>query len=363
MMKKKLELYLHIPFCIKKCNYCDFPSKAGTKKEQQDYVKKLLHKIEDKREFAKAYEVDTIFIGGGTPTVLEPALFEDIFNKIYQIFSVSKSAEITTEMNPGTGNADYLRRLKSMGINRLSLGLQSTVDSELLKLGRIHTYEDFLITYEEARKAGFDNINVDLMSGIPGQTIDSWIHSLKHIAAISPEHISAYSLIIEEDTPFYDIAKNNQLDLPNEDDERRMYKETNIILNEYGYHRYEISNYAKEGYECRHNLGYWERKEYLGIGYKAASLIDNKRFTEGEEVTRLTIENQMEEFMFLGLRKTEGISTKEFSGVFNRDIHSVYGKEIKELKHKRLIKEARGRIFLTEKGIDISNYVLSEFLF
>lgn len=361
--KKELELYLHIPFCVKKCNYCDFPSGPSSKKVQEEYVKHLLEKIAEKRSFAKNYEITTIFVGGGTPTILEISLLEDIFQKVYDVFDVSKKAEITIEMNPGTGNLEYLRRLKKMGINRLSLGLQSTNDVELLKLGRIHTYEDFLHTFAKAREVGFDNINVDLMSAIPEQTIDSWVQSLKRIARISPEHISAYSLIVEEGTPFYEMERKHLLKLPSEEDERRMYKETNIILKEYGYHRYEISNYAKEGRECRHNLGYWERKEYLGLGYKAASLLDNKRFVEGKEVETLTTENQMEEFMFLGLRKMAGISSHEFSKTFNKEIHHVYGKVLKDLKHKGLIQETKGHITLTEKGIDLSNYVLSEFLF
>ncbi|HIW21822.1 MAG TPA: radical SAM family heme chaperone HemW [Candidatus Dorea intestinavium] len=362
-MKKELELYLHIPFCVKKCNYCDFPSGPSTKKVQEEYVKQLIKKIEDKRDFAKDYEVSTIFVGGGTPTILATSLLDQIFEKVFAVFKVNKKAEITTEMNPGTGNLTYLKELKKMGINRLSLGLQSTNDLELLKLGRIHTYEDFLRTFKEAREVGFDNINVDLMSAIPEQTIASWIQSLKHIARIAPEHISAYSLIVEEGTPFYEMEQKHLLNLPNEEDERRMYKETNIILKEYGYHRYEISNYAKEGYECQHNLGYWERKEYLGLGYQAASLINNKRFVEGEEAEVLTIKNQMEEFMFLGLRKMVGISSREFYKTFNKEIHHVYGKVLKDLKHKKLIRESKGYIALTEKGIDLSNYVLSEFLF
>ena len=237
-------------------------------------------------------------------------------------------------------------------------------------LGRIHTYQDFLDTYFLAREAGFQNINVDLMSGIPFQTLGGWEDTIKRVADLAPEHISAYSLIIEEGTPFYEkygegerAEARRRRELPDEDTERLMYQFTKNILQNYGYHRYEISNYAKEGYECRHNLGYWNRTEYLGIGTGAASLINNQRFVEGGEIEVLTPQNQMEEYMFLGLRRIKGISKADFRRTFGRSVENVYGKVLIHMYQKQLLEDTGDNIRLTEKGIDVSNYVMSEFLF
>ena len=263
-----------------------------------------------------------------------------------------------------------LMAYRNVGINRLSIGLQSTDDQELKMLGRIHTYKDFLDTYTLAREVGFQNINVDLMSGIPFQTLGGWEDTLKKVAELGPEHISAYSLIIEEGTPFYEkygegerAEARRRRELPDEDTERMMYQFTKNILWSYGYHRYEISNYAKEGYECRHNLGYWNRTEYLGIGTGAASLINNQRFVEGGEIEVLSLQNQMEEYMFLGLRKIEGVSKTDFRQTFGRSIENAYGKVLIDMYQKQLLEDTGEYIRLTEKGIDVSNYVMSEFLF
>ena len=252
-----------------------------------------------------------------------------------------------------------------MGISRLSIGLQSVRNEELKVLGRIHTFEDFLHTYEMARREGFGNINIDLMSGIPFQTLDGWKESLEKVAGLGTEHISAYSLIIEEGTPFYERYRDarHEEELPDEETERQMYHFTREILGAYGYRRYEISNYAKEGFECRHNLGYWNRTEYLGIGTGAASLIGSRRWSEGEEPGELSWENQMEEYMFLGLRKMEGVTKSGFLKEFGCTMESKYSRVLKRMYAEGLMEEAGDYVRLTDQGIDISNYVMSEFLF
>lgn len=361
---KNLELYIHIPFCKSKCKYCDFLSAPSTSEQREEYVKSLCERIRSYGEPAKAYRVISIFVGGGTPTILEPQQMKEIFDAVYGTFQVEKDAEITIEMNPGTVTENKLKMYRMLGINRLSIGLQSVNNDELIALGRIHTYEEFLETYCLARKEGFENINVDLISAIPFQTVESWKKTLHSICELNPEHISAYSLIIEEGTPFYDKygEGRNEKELPTEEEERQMYYDTLEVLKSYGYERYEISNYAKPGYECRHNLGYWSRTEYLGIGLGAASLMDNRRWCEDGEIEELTRENQMEEFMFLGLRKIAGVSSQEFETVFGTAMCEVYGNVLNDMKQKGLLEEKDGFIRLTEAGIDVSNYVLSEFL-
>lgn len=361
---KPLELYIHIPFCIRKCNYCDFLSAPADDRERAEYVESLCKKIRSYAELAEAYCVVTIFVGGGTPSILTGRQMEQIFTSVKKTFHLEDSAEITIEMNPGTVTEEKLAVYQDIGINRLSIGLQSTDDRELAALGRIHTYGQFLETYSIARAAGFQNINIDLMSAVPHQTRESYERTLRRTAELSPEHISAYSLIIEEGTPFYEKygEGRNASDLPDEDEERLMYEDTRRILEEYGYHRYEISNYAKEGFECRHNLGYWERAEYLGIGTGAASLMGNQRFTEGEEPESLSLKEQMSEYMFLGLRKIKGVSKSRFREEFGRSIEEIYGNVLADMERKGLLKETGDFVCLTERGINISNYVMSEFV-
>ena len=400
---KELELYLHIPFCIRKCKYCDFLSAPASGQERQRYVESLCRNIRAYSAPAKAYNVVSIFMGGGTPSILEPEQIEVIFRAVYETFQVDENAEITMEMNPGTVTEEKLRACKKAGINRLSIGLQSTNNHELRVLGRIHTYEDFIDTYVMVRKAGFENVNIDLMSALPGQTEESYEDTLRTVAELAPEHISAYSLIIEEGTPFYDLYGENGVgcnpggreSLPDEDMERRMYRRTSEILREYGYQRYEISNYAMQGYECRNNLGYWERKEYLGIGIGAASLMNETRWKETDsleeynefwsreflfsepwsetsgvnnayhDIEELSKKEQMEEYMFLGLRKIKGISKKKFKDIFKNDIMTVYGDEIEKLLKQDLLCEEgpdKDILCLTEQGLDVSNYVMCEFL-
>ncbi len=394
-MKRELELYLHIPFCVRKCNYCDFLSASGTKEELNTYVQALCKEINHYKDFAKEYIVKTVFLGGGTPSLLTADQMKLIFENLNQIFTIDPIAEITMEMNPGTVNIEKLRSYKQAGINRVSIGLQSTENKELKMLGRIHTYEDFLNTWEAVEQVGFKNRNIDLMSALPGQTIKSWENTLRKILELNPEHISAYSLILEEETKFYEWYNKGRFDagewkLPSEDDEYTMGEMTIQMLESCGMHRYEISNYAYPGKECRHNLGYWDRVEYLGIGAGAASLISiqSKNTSEIQEQIRfnhvknrnkyiqninqkqaieieqenLTLENQMEEFMYLGLRKTAGISKNKFLTFFGREIGEVYGSIIKRLEEDQLIISKEDNLMLTHRGMDISNYVLSEFL-
>lgn len=375
-MKRKdtsFELYIHIPFCVRKCAYCDFLSAPGSEEAKASYTEALLREIEAVK--TEKREVSSIFVGGGTPSALSPSLMGDIFEKIHKSFSVAPDAEITIEANPGTLSKEKLFLYRNVGINRLSLGLQSPEAAELKSLGRIHTYEEFLESFSLAREAGFQNINVDLMCALPEQTYEGWVRNLRTVAALHPEHISAYSLIIEEGTPF---AKR-KLNLPDEDTEYRMYEDTAGILAEYGYEQYEISNYAKKDLVCQHNVGYWTRKEYLGLGLGAASLWGNQRFSNTSDFSlylnnsgfpekirgdreTLSLEAEMSEFMFLGLRMTKGVSKAEFLEGFGVPIESVYGKVLDKYKSVGLLEETEGRIFLTRAGIHVSNGVMAEFL-
>lgn len=385
MKKRNLELYLHIPFCVKKCNYCDFFSASGTPKEQADYVSAMIQEIQSYQELSGEYEVQTIFLGGGTPSLLTPEQIEKIFTTIYHIFSVNENAEITMEMNPGTVAIEKLRAMKAAGVNRLSIGLQSAQNEELKMLGRIHTYEEFLETWKLTEQAGFKNRNIDLMSALPGQTMESYKDTLSKVLALEPEHISAYSLILEEGTVFYDWYEKGKLDrgawkLPSEEEEYAMGELTIQRLAEAGMHRYEISNYAKPGKECRHNLGYWDRVEYLGIGAGSSSLIKGERFDHirdrkayiekirnGESILIdreiLSVESQMEEFMYLGLRKIEGVSRTDFQNYFGKNVDDVYGEILDKLEEEQLLEFSGDRIRLTHRGMDVSNCVLAEFLF
>ena len=425
--RKPLALYVHIPFCVRKCAYCDFLSAPASEKEKENYVNLLCREIEREADCYPDYRGQTVFFGGGTPTTLRAEQLERILCKLKECFMITEKTqepEITLECNPGTVNGSDLKKLREAGFNRLSIGLQSMRNEELERLGRIHNREDFLETFYLAREAGFRNINVDLMSALPGQSVESYADSLQEVAALHPEHISAYSLIIEEGTLFYeryaeadaerrkDGADKGHL-LPTEEEERQMYELTKEILGKNGYHHYEISNYALPGCECRHNITYWRRGDYLGLGLGAASLVDNCRFTksrdlreyegqlqecggsggskeggeykerykngkkvvpaaEGEEPftaeylhqnqQQLSLQEQMEEFMFLGLRLTEGITCRDFEDIFQVPIDNIYGEILERLKGLGLLARSDGRIFLTERGIDVSNVVLAEFL-
>lgn len=380
---KELELYLHIPFCVKKCNYCDFLSAPAGEETRAAYVDALLEEIRGFDE-PEDYEVVTVFFGGGTPSILPGQAIFRIMEALREKFSFRKGAEITLEANPGTVDKEKLSFYKKAGINRLSFGLQSADAEELKKLGRIHTWEKFLESFQLAREAGFSNINVDLMSALPGQTKESWEKTLRQVLALQPEHISAYSLIIEEGTPFYqlyekdverrDAGEEPEL-IPSEEEERAMYEATGRILKEQGYLHYEISNYAKPGCECRHNLGYWQRRDYLGFGLGASTLLNPVRYKNTEDLEAylggdfskkeffvLTKDNQIEETMFLGLRVLEGVSKEHFREQFSCELRVVYRKEMEKLEQEGLLEEEGDFVRLTSRGIDLSNPVLAEFL-
>ena len=379
-MKKELGLYVHIPFCVKKCGYCDFLSWCGTSEEKETYVQALLKEIESYREFARGYRVSTVFVGGGTPSVLEAGQMEGVLGNIQEVFELEKKPEITLEMNPGTVTEEKLQCYKENGVNRLSIGLQSVKNEKLEVLGRIHSYEEFLESYELARKAGFTNISVDLISSIPGQKLEEWKEELAALSALSPEHISVYQLIIEAETPFYEKYAEHEELLPDEEESREIYLWTGSFLKEQVYEQYEISNYAKPGKESRHNLKYWERGDYLGLGLGAASMVRNIRMsntkdmktylercgqpkTMREDVQFLEEARQMEEFMFLGLRKTRGVSRKEFRRIFGQEMDMVYEKALHKCLENGMLKEHKDRVYLSEEGVLLSNAVLSEFLF
>ena len=397
--KKPLELYIHIPFCEKKCNYCDFLSFRALPQVHREYTDQLCREIRAAGNGLKEFQAATIFIGGGTPSVFDPAHIRKIMETVGESFSLDPEAEATIEVNPGTLLRNKLPVYRSCGINRLSIGLQSADNGELAWLGRIHSFEDFLKTFQYARMEGFSNISVDLMSGIPGQTLDSWKNTLKRTAMLKPAHISAYSLIVEEGTPFGAIygpehAGGGQAadmgrwwpPLPDEDAEYKIYAYTRSYLDSQGYGRYEISNYARPGRECRHNIGYWTEVPYLGLGLGASSYVRGCRFSnvrdldsymsldfaagDGEKaladlrgpVQRLTKEERMEEFMFLGLRMVRGVSELDFAAMFGTKLTSVYGPVLERLERDGLIRRDGVRIALTEWGMDVSNFVRSEFL-
>lgn len=393
--KEELSLYIHIPFCVRKCGYCDFLSAPADEKARDRYVQALLMEIERYQGTETAdRKIKTLYIGGGTPSILSVNQLNCIMQKIKCTFNFCSDIEASMEMNPGTASKEKCRALYQMGINRLSIGLQSTNDKELKTLGRIHSYEDFLNTYTWCREAGFQNINVDLMAALPYQTVESYTTGLRKIIRLAPEHISAYSLILEEGTPFYQKYNSGCYPLPDEEQERLMYRETEQILALAGYERYEISNYAKRGYACRHNLVYWQGGDYLGLGLGSSSYMDGVRFhntidfdtyvnryanedwiagckdehMQGQEKTQiagsfaeqdiqmrcrkyvedreeLSMQAKMEEFMFLGLRVMAGVSGTEFEKRFGKTMEDVYGDVLRKHEEEGLLrierKEAR----------------------
>ena len=382
---KKLAIYIHIPFCVRKGLYCDFLSAPASDETREQYVQALCREIREERKSYVNYKIETIFLGGGTPSLLSGEQLDRILGTVFDAYQVADDCEISMEVNPGTVTKEKLKAYKRAGVNRLSIGMQSAVEEELQSLGRIHSSEDAFDTYELAIKTGFNNINIDLMSAIPGQTKESWKESLKRILDLepAPAHVSAYSLIIEEGTPFFE----NTPTLPDEDTEREMYKITNDILSEAGYLRYEISNYAKPGFACRHNCTYWERGSYAGFGIGAASLVEQVRFSNTrnlkdylekylknatvaikENRQELSVEEQMEEFMFLGLRMMRGVSAGKFSDLFGKTIEQVYPGIVEKYCRQGLLQKipeqgsGEVRIALTERGIDVSNVIMADFL-
>lgn len=375
---KDLSLYIHIPFCVKKCYYCDFLSAPATLDVQEQYLHALLQEIVKRSEDYREYRIKTIFIGGGTPSLFKPEWITCVIETAQKHFCVSADAEISMEMNPGTvTDKESFCQYRQAGINRISIGLQSADDEELARLGRIHTFSQFEHTWQMAREAGFENLNIDVMAALPGQTIESYERTLYTICELKPEHISAYSLILEEGTLFYEKYAYLLGDEEAEERDRQMYVLTKELLGKYGYHRYEISNYAHPGKECCHNQVYWQRRDYLGLGIGAASLINNVRYHNSadlqsyiqaggilpyEEVQNLSRREQMEEFMFLGMRLTKGISKTEFERLYGCPVEDVYGEVLKRNQEDGLLAVDEARIRLTEKGLDLSNYVFAQFL-
>ncbi len=411
-MRDKTGIYVHIPFCVQKCRYCDFLSFSSEREGVNRYVDSLIREIRSFRQQEGMYrdnrsfrqpegmgqnirsfnlpeesagcmdgshkiEVDTVFIGGGTPSILPVEYMERIFEALSERFCLSEDAEITVECNPGTAGKDAFQAYRSIGINRVSFGFQSVIDDELKKLGRIHTAAEAEEAFWLARQSGFDNINIDLMSAIPGQTLDSYRMTLGAALALDPEHISAYSLIIEEGTPFY--AEYGEKPPVDEDTDRAMYAMTKDLLAEGGYRRYEISNYAKPGFACRHNLKYWSGGDYIGFGLGASSKIGKIRYKnetdfqtylsktkKGERMAQieevLQEDDEMAEFFILGLRKTEGVSKREFTRRFSIDVMKRYGEILCQCETEGLLSVSGDRIAFTDKGLDVSNYVLCRFI-
>ena len=407
-------LYIHIPFCRQKCLYCDFPSWAGKEGQMQGYVDALTKEIRKRGTEYTDQQVVSVFFGGGTPTTLTIPMLEQLMQAVFESWNIAEDAEITTEANPGMLDGEMAAALKKMGFNRLSMGVQAWQNRLLKDLGRIHTIEGFLENYKAVREAGFENVNVDLMFALPNQTMADWQETVRNIISLQPEHISAYSLIIEEGTPFFERygsdfeesfcshgnsekeenVQKKYPPLPDEDTERLMYHKTNAFLQKAGYERYEISNFAQEGYECRHNLTYWTGVDYIGFGVGAASYFQGFRYKNisdvkkyknllseqknrkaggqepfmpkqdpwHEEVQLLTMEEKMEEYMFLGLRLKKGISGKDFQKKFGKTVDEIYGNVITRFMKEGLLIQKGEWISLSKKGTDVANYVMAEFL-
>ncbi len=385
-MKPDLELYIHIPFCEKKCNYCDFLSFKTDKGTTEEYVSQLKRELTVMSTECGAYTVSSVFVGGGTPSLLPGYVIRDIMECVREHYDIASDAEITIESNPGSLMRHKLTEYRKSGINRLSIGLQSADNAELRMLGRIHTFEDFLKTYQAARMEGFDNINVDLINCIPMQSINTWRKTLRSVTMLKPEHISIYNMIIEPGTPFYEMNREGVLMMPSEDEQAEIDEYTRGYMKRMGYERYEFSNWARKGRACRHNLGYWQGTPYIGVGLGAASYLngcrwrnspDIREYTDADIAGRgidavreqrkdykeLSREDKMEEFMFLGLRCTEGIAEAVFYGRFGVTLSDIYGAQLEKYLGMGLMEHKDGRYRLSERGMELSNIVLSDFLF
>ena len=371
---RKLGLYIHLPFCVQKCLYCDFCSFAGCDNDlMRNYVSRLCADIELWSERCTEYSVDTVYFGGGTPTLLPISEFCRLMEAIERGFGIDKNCEISSECNPATADREYLRSLRNMGVNRLSIGLQSANGNELKAIGRIHSYADFVDTYKNARSAGFDNISADLMYGIPEQSVESFDRSLGELISLEPEHISAYGLKIEEGTPFGRMR--DRLILPDEDSEYDMYMLCSERLERSGYYKYEISNFAHKGYESRHNIKYWMGDEYLGLGVSAHSYFGERRFANSNDVgayirgTDITSENryipsaeQMTEYVMLRMRMSAGVQHSDFSSRFGKDFETLYQKKLDRYVKQGFVISDGGRTFFSDRGFFVSNYILSDIL-
>ena len=387
---KEIGLYIHIPFCKQKCKYCDFVSFSNKEKLIEEYIKCLCQELEEVGEGIKLdienkvsdiIEVRTIYIGGGTPSFINEKHIEQIMQVIRDNYTIQPNAEITVEVNPGTADAEKLKKYKELGINRLSIGVQSTNNNLLNMLGRIHTYEEFESTYNLARKVDFNSINIDFIIGLPNQTIEDVEDILEKVKRLNPEHVSVYSLILEEGTPLSKMVANHELYMPADELEREMYWRIKKGLENLGYTHYEISNFAKPGMEAKHNLDCWEQKEYMGFGIAAHSYVDDARFSNIENIEeyiknykenkqennfilheKQDLEEKMKEYMILGLRKIEGVDCSKFENKFSKDIFEVFEKEIEKLVREELIEIKEGKIKLSNEGIDLANIVWEEFI-
>lgn len=376
-MRKDIGIYIHIPFCKSKCYYCDFISFANKEMCQEEYIKAVIKEI--RHVDLSKYNINTVYIGGGTPSILDSKYIVKILDEIKP--HINNDTEVTIEVNPGTVDKKKIQDYKNVGINRLSIGLQSTDDNLLKEIGRIHKYDDFLKVYNEAREVGFENINVDLMLGLPNQSLGVLENSVKKVIELNPEHISIYSLILEERTKLYDMVNKGKLELPSEDLERIMYWKVKKMLEGSGYIHYEISNFAKKGYKSRHNSDCWEQKEYIGIGAAAHSYLNDIRFSNNENIEeyieninndnfeknitiheKQTKENKQNEYMILGLRKIEGVSIRKFKNKFGQNPIFLYNKELNKLVNEDLLEIDGDIINLTSKGLDLANLVWEEFV-
>lgn len=377
---EELGIYIHIPFCKQKCFYCDFCSFANKNEMQEKYVEAVINEIKNITHKEK-YTVTTIYFGGGTPSILNPKYIKNILQEIESSFKILDDAEITIEINPGTVNEEKLKKYKEYGINRLSIGLQSANDKILKKIGRIHDYKQFEETFFYARKCGFKNINVDLMIGLPTQTIEDVKQTLEKIIQKNPEHISVYSLIIEEGTIIEKLINENKLQLPDEETERIMYWTVVNELKENGYNQYEISNFSKKTHESKHNTNCWKQKQYIGLGTSAHSYLNKKRYSNTNNIEEYikniqennisknitiheeqTEESTMNEYMLLGLRMIQGININEFKQKFKTDPTIKYKKILEKLQKENLIQITKTSIKLTKQGIDFGNVVWEEFI-
>ncbi len=378
----ELGIYIHIPFCKSKCYYCDFISYSNKESEMPLYFSMLLKEINIKsKKIKKEDVVTTIYIGGGTPSFVSEKYIRNILNEIKKDYNVDENAEVTIEINPGAANREKLQSYKNAGINRISIGLQTTENKILKQISRIHTYEEFLECYNNARKVEFKNINVDLMLALPNQTLENLQQSLRKVIELNPEHISLYSLILEENTRLEKMVENKEIKLPSEDIERQMYWKTKEILEQNGYKHYEISNFAKKGYESKHNTNCWKQKEYLGFGVAAHSYYNNQRYCNTNNIEQycknieqnklnanVTIceiqaeEEKKKEYMILGLRMIDGINIKEFKNKFVDNPVYIFRNELQKLSKDGLIEIDLNQIKLTNKGLDFANLVWEEFV-
>jgi oxygen-independent coproporphyrinogen-3 oxidase len=381
-MEKELGIYIHIPFCKHKCYYCDFTSFAKSIEWQEQYINALKREIKDNKDTMSNYHINTIYIGGGTPSYIDSKHIVDILEILNKNCKIDKNAEITIEINPGTVSKEKLEDYKKAGINRLSIGLQSTNNNILKEIGRIHTYEDFIYTYTIAREIGFTNINVDLMLALPKQTEEILIKSVDEVIKLEPEHISIYSLILEEGTYLQRRVEEGKAKLPDDETERKMYWKVKEILEKNQYIHYEISNFAKMEMQSKHNVNCWNQKEYIGFGVSAHSYINKTRYSNTENLEKYinsvlksneyigiirtinevqTVEDEQKEYMMLGLRKIEGISISEFKNKFIQNPIYIFRKELDELTKKELIEIDKDNIKLTKKGLDFANIVWEDF--